>query len=106
MARTGALLPVDEPDVLARDVLRLADAQRVPPGDGESLLQVREGDDHHRPASKRPADEGHVVFAGLLVEQVRAGDVRVAPREGRQRRVARGADPAEPLAGPTILDPA
>src|SRR6266850_1940523 len=78
--RAGALLPVDEPDVLARDVFRLADAQRISAGNGESLLQVREGDDHHRPAAERPADERDVVFAGLLVEQVRAGDVRVAAR--------------------------
>src|SRR6266852_2289738 len=102
----GALLAVHEPDPLARDVPGGADAERIAPGDREALLEVREGDDHHRPAAKCPADKRHVVLAGLLVEQVRAGDVRVASGEGGERGVARGADPAEALPGPAVLDPA
>src|SRR5207245_8592728 len=68
-------------------------------------LPICEGDHHHRPAAECPAHEGDVVFAGLLVEEVRARDVRVPSRQCLQRRVAGSADPAETLPWPAILDP-
>src|SRR5438067_5935973 len=97
-------LAVDEADLGPRDVLRLADPQRVSPGEGESLFEVREGHHHHRAASESAPDEGKVVLAGLLVEEVRAGEVRVPATEHLEGGVASDRDPAQPLPGPAILD--
>jgi len=101
-ARAGPRLAVDETHAGPRDVFRPLDAARVAGGQGEPFLQMSEGHDHHRAASQRAAHEGDVELARLLVEQVRPGDVRVAARKRRQGRVARGADPAEPLAGSAV----
>ena len=102
-ARARPRLAVHQADLGPGDVLRLADAQRISLGDGESFFEVREGHHHHRAPSESTAHEGKVVLAGLLVEEMGAGEVRVPPPEHLQGGIAAHGDPTQPLAGPTIF---
>src|SRR5204863_10097152 len=82
LARAGAALAVQEEEVAARQVLQAADAARVPLRDDQTLLPPRQVDQRHLPRREEPRNPGDVVLAGLLVDQVRARQVALAPLQG------------------------
>ena len=77
-------LAVDEPDLGSQQVFEFCDVQRVP-GRGHQALgaphQAYDGDGRIRQVA---ADVGRVVFAGLGVQQMAAGDVGLAAPQRQQ----------------------